>query len=319
MRGRVLGFGARKLGNARGPKYVNSPSGAIYCKGELLYGAHHARAIAAKTGVVIVVEGYIDALAMHQAGIVNTVALMGTSITEQQIGRLKGLAPTVVLMLDGDDAGAAAILRAGVLARPLGLEVLVATLPVDTDPADLLQREGAPAVRELVAEAGAFARFRVQRHVERADIDTAEAKDRLIRELRDVFADIEPGAVREDLISCVARHLELQPSLLSSWLSSPKRRAEMHPTGVSTGDPTQATAARRGNRSLLLECIANPEIAAGLPSGDALERLFPDALQRRAAEHIRVHAHDPAAGLPDDDDLVALITSLLTAPVARAT
>ena len=155
MRGRVLGFGARKLGTARGPKYVNSPSGAIYCKSELLYGAHHARAIAAKTGIAIVVEGYIDALAMHQAGMVNTVALMGTSITEHQIARLKQLAPTAVLMLDGDDAGAAAILRAGALARPFGLEVLVATLPADTDPADLLQREGAPAVRELVADAGA--------------------------------------------------------------------------------------------------------------------------------------------------------------------
>ena len=318
MRGRVLGFGARKLGAARGPKYVNSPSGAIFCKGELLYGAHHARAPAAKTGVVVVVEGYIDALAMHHAGIVNTVGLMGTSITEQQVARLKQFARTAVLMLDGDDAGAGAILRAGVLARSVGLEVLVATLPADTDPADLLQREGAPAVRELVADAGAFARFHVQHHLERADIGTAETKDRLIDELRDVFADIKPGAVREDLISCAARHLELQPSLLSSWLSSPKSRAEMHPTGVSTGDPTQATAARRGNRRLLLECIANPEIAAGLPSGDALERLFPDALQRRAAEHIRVHSHDPGAGLPDDDELVALITSLLTAPVAGA-
>jgi DNA primase len=315
MRGRVLGFGARKLGTARGPKYVNSPSGAIYCKRELLYGAHHARAIAAKTGVVIVVEGYIDALAMHQAGIVNTVALMGTSITEQQIGRLKRLAPTVVLMLDGDDAGAAAILRAGALTRPFGLEVLVATLPADTDPADLLEREGASAVRELIADAAALARFRVQRHLERADIGTAEAKDRLIHELRDVFADIEPGAVRVELISCVARHLELQPSLLSSWLSSPESRAETCPTGMSAGDPTQAATARGGSRGLLLDCIADPEIAAGLPSGDALERLFPDALQRRAAEHIRVHAHDPAAGLPDDADLVALITSLLTAPI----
>ncbi len=318
MRGRVLGFGARKLGTARGPKYVNSPSGAIYCKSELLYGAHHARAVAAKTGIAIVVEGYIDALAMHQAGMVNTVALMGTSITEHQIARLKKLAPTAVLMLDGDDAGAAAILRAGALARPLGLEVLVATLPADTDPADLLQREGAPAVRELVADAGAFARFRVQRHLERADIGTAEAKDRLIHELRDVFADIQPSAVREDLIAWVARHLELQPSLLSSWLSGPESRAETCSTGVSAGDPVQATTAHGGSRGLLLECIADPEIAAGLPSGDALERLFPDALQRRAAEHIRVHAHDPAAGLPDDDELVALITSLLTAPSGTA-
>ena len=318
VRGRVLGFGARKLGNARVPKYVNSPSGAMYCKSELLYGAHHARAVAAKTGIVIVVEGYIDALAMHQAGIVNTVALMGTSITEQQIGRLKQLAPTVVLMLDGDDAGAGAVLRAGVLARPLGLEVLVATLPEGTDPADLLQqREGAPIVRELVADAGAFAGFRVQHHLERADIGTAEAKDRLIHELRDVFVDIQPSVVREDLISWVARHLELHPSLLSSWLSSPESRAGKGPTGgMSAAEPTQATTAHGGNRGLLLDCIADPEIAARLPSGDALVRLFPDALQRRAAEHIRMHAHDPAAGLPDDDDVVALITSLLTAPVA---
>ena len=318
VRGRVLGFGARKLGAARGPKYVNSPSGAIYCKSELLYGAHHARAVAAKTGIVVVVEGYIDALAMHQAGIVNTIALMGTSITEQQIGRLKRLAPTVVLMLDGDDAGAAAILRAGALARPLGLEVLVATLPADTDPADLLQRAGAPAVHELIAAAGAFARFRVQRHLERADIGTAEAKDRLIHELRDVFSDIQPGAVREDLSARVARHLKLESSLVESWLSGAENQTERCPNGASVGDPVQAATTHGQGRGLLLECIADPEIAAGLPSGDALVRLFPDALQRRAAEHIRTHAHNPAADLPNDDDLVTLITSLLTAPVTGA-
>ena len=316
VRGRVLGFGARKLGNARGPKYVNSPSGAIYCKGELLYGAHHARAIAAKTGIVIVVEGYIDALAMHQAGIVNTVALMGTSITEHQIARLKQFAPTAVLMLDGDEAGAAATLHAGLLAQPLGLEVLVATLAADTDPADLLQREGAPAVRELVAAAGAFARFRVQRHLERADIGTAEAKDRLIHELRNVFADIEPSAVREELVARVARHLQLDPSLVRSWLSDLECHMETSPTGASADDPVQAAPAHGGSRGLLLACIADPEIAAGLPLGDALVRLIPDALQRRAVEHIRAHAHNPAAELPDDDDLVTLITSLLTAPVA---
>ena len=204
------------------------------------------------------------------------------------------------------------------LARQLGLEVLVATLPAHTDPADLLLREGAPAVRALVAEAGAFARFRVRHHLERADIRTAEAKDRLIDELRDVFADIQPGALREDLIGWVARHLELQPSLLSSCLSGPESGLETCPTGVSAGDPVEATTAHGGSRCLLLECVANPEIAAGLPSGDALMPLFPDALQRRAAEHIRMHAHDPAVGLPDDDELVALITSLLTAPLADA-
>jgi DNA primase len=163
---------------------------------------------------VVVVEGYIDALAMHQAGIVNTVALMGTAVSEHQIAALKRLAPTVVLMLDGDEAGAQATLRAGALAATAGLEVLVASLPSDSDPAALVQRHGADAAREVVAHAGAFARFRVQRQIECSDLSTAEAKDRLVGELREVFIDIPPSAVREDLIALVANRLGLGPALV---------------------------------------------------------------------------------------------------------
>jgi len=167
-------------------------------------------------GVVIVVEGYTDALAMHQAGILNTIALMGTAITDKQVATLKRLAPTVVLMLDGDDAGAQAILRAAEVARPSGLRLLVAPLPAGSDPADLLRSQGAEAVRGLVADASAFARFRVRRHVDRADLSCAEGKDQLVKELRPVFAEIPSSAVREDLIESVAAALELQPILVSS-------------------------------------------------------------------------------------------------------
>ena len=300
VRGRVLGFGARKLGNARGPKYVNSPSGTIYCKSELLYGAHHARAVAAKTGIVIVVEGYVDALAMHRAGIVNTVALMGTSITEQQIERLKRLAPTVVLMLDGDEAGAQAILRAGALARQSGLEVLVAELPADSDPAALVQRDGADAARDLVVGASAFARFRVQHDVDRADVSTAEGKDRLVSVLREVFADIPSSAVREDLIALVAERLALAPSLVSSWMPTPETLADDEPTTLIAQAPASPANSSPAHR-LLVRCAADPRAAAALPSGRALANLFPDALALRAAEHIRIHAADPAAALPEDD------------------
>jgi DNA primase len=311
VQGRVLGFGARKLGSARGPKYVNSPASLIYRKSDLLYGAHHARAAAAKTGSVIVVEGYIDALAMHQAGIVNTVALMGTAVGELQIAALKRLAPTVVLMLDGDDAGAQAVLRAGLLSRPARLQVLVAALPAASDPADLVQRHGADAARELVAGASAFARFHVRYHVGRAELSTAEGKDRLVGELRDVFADIPSSAVREDLIALVAKHLALEPSMVRSWLPTPERAAD----DESTTDANQARPLRAGH-SLLRRCAADPAAAAELPSGPALVELFPDALSRRAAEHIRFHPADPAADLPDDDhELVSFVTSLLSAPI----
>jgi len=315
VQGRVLGFGARKLGGARGPKYVNSPTTTIYRKRELLFGAHQARAAAAKSGAVIVVEGYVDALAMHEAGIANTVALMGTAVSEQQIAVLKRLAPTLVLMLDGDDAGAQAILRAGALARQSGLEVLVAALPADSDPAALVQRDGADAARECVAAASAFGRFRVQHQLARADVSTAEGKDRLVSELREVFAEIPSSAVREDLIALVAERLALAPSLVSSWMPTRETVADDRPANVTAQIRVSVANASQAH-GLLVRCVADPRAAAALPSGQALANLFPDALARRAAEHIRIHAADPAAALPDDDhELVSFITSLLTAPI----
>jgi DNA primase len=314
MQGRVLGFGARKLGSVRGPKYVNSPSGAIYHKSELLYGVHHARAAAAKKGSVILVEGYIDALAMHQAGMVNTVALMGTAASEHQIAILKRLAPTVVLMLDGDDAGAQAILRTGGLARHIGLEVLVAPVPPACDPATLLQRGGPDVAGELVAAAIAFARFRVLYHVERSELTTAEGKDRLVGELRDVFADIPSSVVREDLIALVAARIGLQPALVSSWMPVAGASSNHRAASVTTDAQSGADIRAPGHR-LLVRCVADPEAATALPSGPALAELFPDALTRRAAEHIRAHAADPASDVPDDDpELVSFLAGLLTAP-----
>lgn len=316
MQGRTVGFGARKLASARGPKYVNSPASLIFSKSELLYGAHHARAAAARSASVIVVEGYIDALAMHQAGIVNTVALMGTAVSEPQIYALKRLAPTVVLMLDGDDAGAQATDRAGALARPAGLETLVVALPSGADPAALVQRDGAAAVRERVARPIAFARFRVEYHVARADVSTAEGKDRLVRELRDVFASIPSSAVREELITLVAEHVAVEPSIVRSWMPTPETLPD---PGLerSAADARSSAVPDGPAPHLLARCAADPEAAAALPSGSALADLFPDALARRAAEHIRAHAANPAADLPDDDhELVSFITSLLTAPIA---
>ena len=246
LQGRVLGFGARKLGNGRGPKYVNSPASAIYCKSELLYGAHEARAAAAKAMAVVVVEGYIDALAMHQAGIVNTVALMGTAVSEHQIAAIKRLAPTAVLMLDGDEAGTQAILRAGALAELAGLEILVVSVPSGSDPAALVQRHGAEAAREVVAHPGAFARFRVQRQIERSDLSTAEAKDRLVGELREVFIDIPPSAVREDLIAVVANRLGLEPALVRKLM--PTRDIAVRGQPVVAEGPAQSPSGSPGTQ-----------------------------------------------------------------------
>ncbi|MCW3007043.1 MAG: dnaG, partial [Solirubrobacterales bacterium] len=193
-RGHVLGFGARSMGSAnRGPKYLNTAENELFHKGRIVYAAHMARASAAKAGAVIVCEGYTDVLAMHQAGVTNVVASMGTALTEDQVGELGRLAPTVQLALDADDAGQEAMLRAARVAAGRKLELRVVPLPPGSDPADLVQEQGAKAVAELVESAVPFPRFQVKRVLDTADWSKGEAADRVLDELRPVFAAVGPS------------------------------------------------------------------------------------------------------------------------------
>jgi len=162
-RGRVLGFGARALGADQQPKYLNSPEGDVYHKGRQLFAVDIARAAAAKAQTVIVAEGYTDVLMLHQAGLRNTVGLMGTAMTPEQVAELARLAPTVLLALDADSAGQEAMIRAERLARARKLAVRVVPLPAGSDPAELVQAQGAEAVAALVEASIPFVRFRVER------------------------------------------------------------------------------------------------------------------------------------------------------------
>ena len=111
-RGKVLGFGARSMRDDQGPKYVNTSENELYHKGRQLFGIDHARGPAARAGRVVAVEGYTDVLALHQAGVTETVAIMGTALTQEQMAELGRAAGTVYLALDADRAGQDAMLRA---------------------------------------------------------------------------------------------------------------------------------------------------------------------------------------------------------------
>src|SRR6478735_7283646 len=219
QRGRVLGFGARAMGADQKPKYLNSSDNVVFHKGRHLFGADIARAAAAKAGSTVVAEGYTDVIAMLQAGLRNTVGLMGTALTEEQVGELARLAPTVLLALDADSAGQEAMLRAARVAAGRRLELRVVPLPPGTDPADLVAAEGARAMQRLVDASVPFVRFRVERELSTADLGTAEGKDSVIGALRPVFAQIPPSAMREELIALVADRTDLSPALVGSWLA----------------------------------------------------------------------------------------------------
>lgn len=146
-RGRVISFGGRVLGDGQ-PKYLNGPETDVFVKGRTLYAADAALAGVRAGAEVVAVEGYMDAIALHQAGFTGAVAPLGTALTEQQLEELWRLAPMPVLCFDGDAAGARAAARAAELALPLltaERSLRIAGLPAGDDPDTLVRNHGAPA------------------------------------------------------------------------------------------------------------------------------------------------------------------------------
>ncbi|MDX6436019.1 MAG: primase [Gaiellaceae bacterium] len=200
-RGRVLGFQARKLreDDPLKAKYVNSPEGELFRKGDLLYGLDRARAAIAKQERAIVVEGNTDVLALKQAGLEPVVASMGTALTERQLKELGRLTSRVWLCFDGDAAGEAATLRGMELAAAQGLDVHVVALPAGFDPADL-----ADGFEARLARAESYLGYRVRLEIERA----GDRQEGFVR-VREVLARFEDSPERQDAIRYAADKLDL--------------------------------------------------------------------------------------------------------------
>jgi DNA primase len=308
-RGRVLGFGARAMGDARGAKYINTPETDIFHKARVLFGSDLARASAARAGRVIAVEGYTDVLALHQAGLRNCVGIMGTALTEEQVAEVSRLAQTVLLALDSDSAGHEAMLRAARVAEGRKLELRVVVLPQGSDPADMVGEPGGAArLAELVDGSIPFVRFRVERALATGDLRGAEGKDGVIAELRPVLATLPPSVLREELLALVADRMSIAPELLTSLLAQGGRLATRSDGREPTGRaPTRLPAQELAEREFLAYCIAFPELAEPVLAELELEHEFMVESTRRAAAWLRDHTpSDPV----DDPDLATLLTAL---------
>jgi DNA primase len=323
MRGRVLGFGARAMGEEQRPKYLNTADNDIYHKGLHLYGANLARAQAARAGEVIVCEGYTDTIALHQAGMGNAVGLMGTALTGEQVGELARMAQTVLLALDADSAGQEAMLRASTLAERRKLELRVVPLPEGTDPAELLQRGGREAMEAAVAQSVPFVRFRVERTLDGGDHSTPEGRDRIVGELRPVFATLAPSAMRMELMRIVSGRLELSESVAEQMLSrgGPRERGQGAGLASNGAGGRVAGLPRReeAERAFLALCIASPQEGAQALASVDVDEHFDSELLRRAARRLRDGSlaeplADPAGDggrLDEDPELQRLLAELV--------
>src|SRR6476646_1378172 len=321
-RGRVLGFGGRAMRSDQGAKYVNTAETEFFHKSQILYGVDRAKAEIAKAGRAVVVEGYTDVLALHQAGIEEAVGVMGTAITGEQVAALSGMVDEVVLALDADAAGQEAMLRAQSVAAGRRMRLRVAAMPPGEDPAELMAAaEGPERFRKLLDSAEELVAFQVSLVLGRTDAGSPVARDRALAEVAPVLAGMGESAGREALVRRVAERLDLDPAMVMGRVDAatpasggePEPPPREPPPGSRPAQPRrqgELTSRERRERALLAMCIAIPgegkEYLARL--GEA--HLSPTG--QRAAAWLRQHPDDPASNLPHDDgELAGLIAELV--------
>jgi DNA primase len=265
-RGRVAGFGARRLhdDDPIPAKYVNSPEGELFRKGSLVYGLDRARAAVAKEDRAVVVEGYTDVLALHQAGLRASVASMGTALTGPQLKELRRLTRRLYLCFDADAAGEAATLRGMELAVGARFDVKIVALPPGLDPADAVD-----GFEERLAAAEGYLAYRV-----RLEIERAPSKQEAFERVQAVLAEAPAGPERED----IARYA-------SDRLGVTLRLAAGTTRGLSQVSARVLDAGERLERRLLAACATRPELVERYLRPLA-ERHFDNALHRRLRAYL---------------------------------
>jgi DNA primase len=321
-RGRTLGFGGRAMRSDQGAKYVNTAETDFFHKSQLLYGVDKAKAAIAKANRAVVVEGYTDVLALHQAEVEETVAVMGTAITGEQVATLSGMVEEVVLALDADSAGQEAMLRAQRVAAGRKMRLRVAAMPAGEDPAEMMAAPGgAERFRALIDAAVELNAFQVGLVLDRTDVASPVERDQALTEVAPILGAMGETASRDDLVRQVAERLDLEPAMVMGRIVAARPASGGAEQAPARGDGRSAaptpparqaaplTSRERRERALLAMCIALPEEGKDYLARLTEAHLSPTGL--RAAGWLREHPEDPASNLPEDPELTGLITELV--------
>ena len=303
-RGRVIAFGGRILESRDGvAKYLNSPDTPLFDKGRTLYNLHRAAPASRQSGRIIVVEGYMDVVALAQVGFGDAVAPLGTALTEMQLEMLWRMVERPVLCFDGDAAGQRAAMRA--IARALPMlgpmrSLSIVTLPAGLDPDDLIKRDGPSAMEELLASAKSLLDTLWQVERDAQPLDTPEAKAGLKARLLAHVDTIEDGDVRalyrRDLLD-----------RFSSYAYPPRERQPQGRVWQARQPANKGLSAEA--RSILQKAMSGGQRASLLSSVIAGLLRFPDEIERHTDALLQLAKLDPNAA-PQIESLIELSETL---------
>ena len=265
VRGDPVGFGGRILPDddgPAGPKYKNTPESTLYAKSRLLYGLNWAKEAMVRAGEVIVCEGYTDVIGLHAAEVPQAVATCGTSLTEDHVKTMRRFCDRIVLAFDADAAGSAAAERIYQWEGSHQLDVYVADLPPGTDPDDLARRDPED-LRERISGARPFLAYRIERALERGNMNTTEGRVRAADSALAVIDEHPSAIVRDQYLMEVADRCRLPPEGLRDEVTRLRERARPDGRpGVPAGGSADRSEPSIEEQILLLRMHAPGELPA---------------------------------------------------------
>lgn len=259
---RVIGFGGRVMGDAK-PKYLNSPETAVFDKSRNLYGLNFART--ARTGNIILCEGYMDVIAMHQAGFGQAAASLGTAFTAGQAGLLKRYAEEVLLAYDSDGAGTNAALRAIAILKEAGLRARVIDMQPYKDPDEFVKNLGAEAFQERIDQAQNSFFFELKVLERNYRMDDPESKTAFHREIAKKLCGFEEEVERENYLEAAAQRYHIGHDNLRKLVSGYAARTGLikpveRPKATTKERSSPEELNRRSQRLLLTWLVEEPEV-----------------------------------------------------------
>ncbi len=300
-RGRAIAFGGRAMDPNDNAKYLNSPETDLFDKGRTLYNHGPARTAAGKGQPLVVVEGYMDVIALCEAGFEGAVAPLGTAITENQLAMLWRVAPEPVIALDGDTAGLRAALRLIDLSLPLleaGQSLRFAMMPEGKDPDDLIRDSGAGALRDLINAARPMVQLLWQREVEGKDFDSPERKAALDKALRERIKTIKDPSIRSHYGEEI-KDLRWQLFRRKAAPKGAPWKGKQAPSAPLAGTKTSLLGAGGGldhlrEAVILASVLATPQVIVEFETG--LEMMIcADPFHAELRDLILRHAEEPEA------------------------
>ena len=315
--GRVISFGGRILGDGE-PKYLNGPESPLFNKSAALFNLDKARTAMRKSGRALVVEGYLDAVTCFAHGFGESVAPMGTALTERQVRLLKRNAPETVLVFDGDEAGMRAAVRALPIFQQEDAVAKALLLPQGEDPDSFLRQRGAEAFAGALKGARPLVEVVLDRITGQGDTSTPEGRSQVAQEAGKVIKAIKDPMARWLYLKRQAKALGVPPEVMAARLGLPAPgsfRAKS-PRPARTARPVRTGAAADSERGLLELALCSAEACRVLAEGGAFAMLGDPALSRvgEAITTVLARGGEPTASAvmdaTGDQELAGLVTGL---------